>query len=48
MPWGVSGAFFAQTLGVPVMAFLPFAFFLYFSPLFSILFGFISKSKTTA
>jgi NhaC family Na+:H+ antiporter len=48
IPWGVSGAFFAQTLGVPVMAFLPFAFFLYLSPLFTILFGFISKSKTTA
>lgn len=48
IPWGVSGAFFAQTLDVPVIAFLPFAVFLYLSPLFSILFGFISKSKTTA
>jgi NhaC family Na+:H+ antiporter len=47
IPWGVSGAFFAQTLGVPVMAFIPFAFFLYLSPFFSILFGFISKRKMT-
>jgi NhaC family Na+:H+ antiporter len=48
IPWGVSGAFFTQTLGVPVIAYLPFVFFLYLSPLFSILFGFISKRKTTA
>jgi Na+:H+ antiporter, NhaC family len=48
IPWGVSGAFFAQTLGVPVIEFLPFAFFLYLSPLFSILFGFYSKNKTIA
>ena len=48
IPWGVSGAFFAQTLGVPVIAYLPFVFFLYLSPLFSILFGFFSKGKTTA
>jgi Na+:H+ antiporter, NhaC family len=48
IPWGVSGAFFAQTLGVPVIAFLPFAFFLYLSPFFSILFGFFSKVKTTS
>jgi Na+:H+ antiporter, NhaC family len=45
IPWGVSGAFFAQTLGVPVIAYLPFVFYLYLSPLFSILFGFLSKSK---
>ena len=43
IPWGVSGAFFAQTLGVPVLAFLPFAFFLYLSPIFTVLYGFLSK-----
>lgn len=48
IPWGVSGAFFAQTLGVPVIAYLPFVFYLYLSPLLSILFGFLSKSKTKA
>jgi NhaC family Na+:H+ antiporter len=48
IPWGVSGAFFAQTLGVPVLSYLPFVFFLYLSPLFSILFGFLSNKKTQA
>ncbi|WP_226670107.1 Na+/H+ antiporter NhaC [Metabacillus litoralis] len=43
IPWGVSGAFFAQTLGVPVIDFLPFAFFLYLSLFFSIGFGFIKR-----
>ncbi|UGB31584.1 Na+/H+ antiporter NhaC [Metabacillus sp. B2-18] len=43
IPWGVSGAFFAQTLGVPVLAFLPFAFFLYLSPIFTVIYGFLSK-----
>ncbi|MFC0272131.1 Na+/H+ antiporter NhaC [Metabacillus herbersteinensis] len=43
VPWGVSGAFFAQTLGVSVIDYLPFAFFLYISPLFTILFGFRAK-----
>ncbi len=45
IPWGVSGAFFAQTLGVPVLSFLPFAFFLYLSPAFTILYGFM-KNRT--
>lgn len=48
IPWGVSGAFFAQTLGVDVIAYLPFAFFLYLSPLFSVLFGFLPGRKKTA
>ncbi len=47
IPWGVSGAFFAQTLGVDVIAYLPFAFFLYLSPLFSVLFGFLPVRKHT-
>ena len=37
IPWGVAGSFAAATLGVPVLQFLPFAFFSLFSPVFSIL-----------
>lgn len=37
IPWGVAGSFAASTLGVPVLSFLPFAFFSLFSPLFSLL-----------
>ena len=39
IPWGVAGSFAASTLGVPVLHFLPFAFFSLFSPVFSILSG---------
>ncbi|QHZ46065.1 MULTISPECIES: Na+/H+ antiporter NhaC [Bacillus] len=40
IPWGVSGAFMSSALGVPVIEYLPFVFFLYLSPFFSVLFGF--------
>lgn len=40
IPWGVAGSFAASTLGVPVLSFLPFAFFSLLSPIFSILSGF--------
>lgn len=39
IPWGVAGSFAASTLGVPVLTFLPFAFFSLLSPVFSILSG---------
>ncbi|UIK34733.1 Na+/H+ antiporter NhaC [Lactobacillus amylovorus] len=39
IPWGVAGSF-AATLGVPVLQFLPFAFFSLLSPVFSIISGF--------
>ena len=39
IPWGVAGSFAASALGVPVLHFLPFAFFSLFSPVFSILSG---------
>lgn len=39
IPWGVAGSFAASTLGVPVLQFLPFAFFSLLSPVFSILSG---------
>ncbi|GMA68989.1 Na+/H+ antiporter NhaC [Leuconostoc litchii] len=35
VPWGVAGAFAAQTLGVPVLAFVPFTFFALLSPVMS-------------
>ena len=38
-PWGVAGSFAASTLGVPVLAFIPFTFFSLLSPVFSILSG---------
>ncbi|KRO00042.1 Na+/H+ antiporter NhaC [Companilactobacillus kimchiensis] len=40
IPWGVAGAFAANTLGVPTLAFLPFCFFSLLSPLLSIISGF--------
>ncbi len=41
IPWGVSGAFFASTLEISVLSYLPYVFFLYLSPIFTILFGYI-------
>jgi len=46
IPWGVSGAFLAATLGVDVIEYLPYAIFLYLSPIFSIVFGFRLSSKS--
>ncbi|MBL4964287.1 Na+/H+ antiporter NhaC [Bacillus halotolerans] len=43
IPWGVSGAFMATALGVPVIDYIPFTFFLYISPIISILVGFVKK-----
>lgn len=40
IPWGVAGAFAANTLGVPTLAFLPFCFFSLLSPILSIISGF--------
>ncbi|WP_408006769.1 Na+/H+ antiporter NhaC [Pseudalkalibacillus sp. A8] len=40
IPWGVSGAFFASTLGIDVLSYLPYVFFLFLSPLFTILLGY--------
>ncbi|PIK30093.1 Na+/H+ antiporter NhaC [Bacillus siamensis] len=44
IPWGVSGAFMASALGVSVIDYLPFTFFLYISPIISILLGFLKKN----
>jgi len=40
IPWGVAGAFAANTLGVPTLSFLPFCFFSLLSPILSIISGF--------
>ncbi|WP_407653323.1 Na+/H+ antiporter NhaC [Brevibacillus ruminantium] len=39
IPWGVSGAFFTSTLHVPTLDYLPYALFLWLSPLFTFLFA---------
>ena len=36
IPWTTAGAFYAATLGVPVLAYLPYAFLNYLNPLISI------------
>ena len=41
VPWGVCGAFFTAALGVSVWDYAPYAFFLFLSPLFTILLGFV-------
>ena len=42
VPWGVCGAFFTAALGVSVLEYIPYAYFLFFCPLFTVLFGFIN------
>ncbi|MGF7186782.1 NhaC family Na+:H+ antiporter [Desulfitispora alkaliphila] len=42
IPWGVSGAFFYSTLGVSVVEYAPYAFFLFLSPIFAIIFGYLN------
>lgn len=37
VPWGVAGSFAAQTLGVSVWQFMPFVFFAWLSPIFSLI-----------
>lgn len=43
IPWGVSGAFFASTLGVPVIEYAPYATFLWLSPLFTFAYALIPR-----
>lgn len=45
IPWGVSGAFFAETLGVSVISYLPFALFLWLSPMFTIGLGYFNDIR---
>lgn len=39
VPWSVCGVFIADVLGIPVLTYLPFAFFCLLSPVITILFG---------
>lgn len=43
IPWGVSGAFFAVTLGVPVIEYIPYATFLWLSPFITFAYALIPK-----
>jgi len=45
VPWGVCGAFFSSTLGVSVASYLPYTFFLYLSPVFTVLLGYIQDQS---
>lgn len=44
VPWSVCGVFIADVLGVPVLSYLPFAFFCLLCPVITVLFG----AKTAA
>ena len=39
MPWNSCGAYMAAVLGVPTLAYLPYAIFNYMSPLLNMLYG---------
>lgn len=40
VPWGVYGAFLAGILGVPVVDYVPYAFFCYLSLIPTLIYGF--------
>ncbi|MBO8126366.1 MAG: Na+/H+ antiporter NhaC [Firmicutes bacterium] len=44
IPWSITGGFVAETLGVPVTAYLPFAFMCYLSIVFALVYGFTGKA----
>lgn len=46
VPWSVCGVFLSGVLGVPVLDYLPFAFFCLLCPLLTILFGITGKTLT--
>lgn len=48
VPWGVSAVFISSALGVPTLAYLPFAVFCYTLPLISIIFSFFIKPNEEA
>lgn len=45
VPWSVCGVFIADVLGVPVISYLPFAFFCLASPIITMIFGGSNKSR---
>lgn len=48
VPWGVCGAFYSAALGVSVIEYLPYVYFLYFSPIINVCLSFLPKSKEEA
>lgn len=46
VPWSVCGVFIADVLSVPVLTYLPFAFFCLLSPIITVLFGGRSLKKS--
>ncbi|MFC7320145.1 Na+/H+ antiporter NhaC [Halobacillus campisalis] len=46
VPWSVCGVFLSDVLSVPVLVYLPFAFFCLLSPLLTILYGITGKTLT--
>ena len=45
VPWNVNGAFFAGTLGISTLAFAPYTFLAFLSPLFTVIIGFLYFRK---
>jgi Na+:H+ antiporter, NhaC family len=45
IPWNVNGAFFAGTLGIATMAYAPYAFLIYLTPLVTVIIGFLYFRK---
>ncbi|MER1985355.1 MAG: Na+/H+ antiporter NhaC [Solibacillus sp.] len=48
VPWSVCGLFIATALNVPVMSYVPFAFFCLLSPVMTIVFGWLNITITKA
>jgi NhaC family Na+:H+ antiporter len=46
VPWNTCGAFMAATLGVPTLAYLPYAFLNLFNPVIAIIYGFTNFKIT--
>ena len=46
VPWSVCGVFITSVLGVPTLAYLPFAFFCLLCPILTIIFGITGKTLT--
>ncbi len=46
VPWGVYGGFLAGTFGMPVVAYLPYAFFCYLCFVLTLIFGFTGFTIT--
>ncbi len=46
VPWSVCGIFITGIIGVPIIDYLPFAFFYLLSPILTILLGFTGKTLT--